>query len=162
MLVAEFDCKQAYVRHGLASTAHWLNWHEFRNVSSFYDSDGTFDLHARLPPEVGAIVRRALERAGEAVRLKGDVSAETFREVPAHARQADALRLMAETYLAHDGEETGVGASADRVQVVVHIDQAILSEAAAAKAEGPHPLRARRRAGAGARHGAPPCLRKRL
>ncbi len=112
--------------------------HEFRNVSSFFDDDGTFIVHARLPAEVGAVVHKALRLAAEAVRPPNDVSAETPLQIPAHARSADAFRLMAETYLAHHGEETAGSSSADRVQVVVHIDQAILSEASAATAEGPH------------------------
>jgi hypothetical protein len=46
---------------------------------------------------------------------------------------------MAETFLAHHGEATCGGSSADRVQVVVHIDQAILCEQqAAAEAGEPH------------------------
>ena len=112
--------------------------HEFRNVSSFFDDEGMFIVHARLPAEVGAMVHKALRLAAEAVRPANDVSAETSLQIPAHARSADALRLMAETYLAHHGEETAGSSSADRVQVVVHIDQAILAEASAATAEGPH------------------------
>lgn len=226
VLVAEFDRAQGYVRHGLASTAQWLNWqcgiqagaarekvrvaraleqlpeiadafekgelsyskvramtrvatpanesvllsvarhgtanhveklvrkyrwtqrrdaaqeaqrqHELRSAWCFYDGDGTLVLHARLPAEVGAVVRKALEAAQRAVRPAGDVSAETWRQDPAAARRADALKHMAETYLAHYGEETADCASADRVQVVVHIDHEILSESRAAHADGPH------------------------
>ena len=112
--------------------------HEFRTVSSFFDEDGTFILHARLPPEIGAVVRKALQLAAEAVRPPNDVSAETPLQTPGNARNADALRHVAETYLKHHGEETVGGSSADRVQVVVHIDQAILSETSAATADGPH------------------------
>ena len=65
-------------------------------------------------------------------------SAETPLQIPANVWHADALRLMAETFLAHHGEATCGGASADRVQVVVHIDQAILSEQQAAAEGGPH------------------------
>ena len=226
-LVAEFDREKAYERHGLASTAQWLNWqcgisamtarekvrvaralerlpeiadafekgefsyskvramtrvatsanesvlvhvarhgtashieklvrkygwtqrrdaaalaqrqHELRRVSSFFDMDGEFVLHARLPREVGAVVRKALEAAVEAVRETKDVSGETVRQIPAHAWQADALRLIAETFLAQRGEVTGAGSSADRLQVVVHIDQAVLAEQqAAAEAGEPH------------------------
>jgi hypothetical protein len=53
------------------------------------------------------------------------------------ARRADALRYITELFLAHHGEATGAGSSADRVQVVVHIDQAILAEQQAAASE-PH------------------------
>jgi len=156
LLIAEFDRNEAYSRHGLVSTAQWLNWQcgigkvaarekvrvaraleslpeisaafasgEFsyskvramtrvataanesvlvsigrhgtathvenlvkkyrwtqqrdagalahsqqlnRQVHSFYDINDTFVLHARLPPDVGALVRKALEIAGNIVR----------------------------------------------------------------------------------------------
>jgi hypothetical protein len=112
--------------------------HEQRNVWYFYDTDGEFVLNARLPPEIGAVVRKALETAVEAVREPGNVSAETPLQVALNAQRADALRCIAETYLERRGEETGAGSSADRVQVVVHIDQAILTEASAAAHDEPH------------------------
>ncbi len=51
---------------------------------------------------------------------------------------ADALRHIADSFLAHHGEETGGGSSADRVQVVVHIDQTILAESSAVNDDEPH------------------------
>src|SRR5688572_7859798 len=112
----------------LVSKYHWTQQrdaaslaqrqHEFRRVSSFFDMEGEFVLHARLPREVGAVVRKALEAAVEAVRETKDVSGETVAQIPAHAWHADALRLIAECFLAHRGEETGAGSSADRLQVV--------------------------------------------
>jgi uncharacterized protein DUF222 len=156
LLVAEFDRSEAFARHGLVSTAQWLNWqcgigkvaarekvrvaraleslpeisaafasgefsyskvramtrvataanesvlvsigrhgtathvenlvkkyrwtqrrdagelarnqHLNRQVHSFYDETDTFVLHARLPAEVGALVKKALEIAGNLVR----------------------------------------------------------------------------------------------
>jgi hypothetical protein len=116
-----------------------LRQHEHRSVSSFFDIDGEFVLHARLPSEIGAVVRKALEVAVEAVRESKEVSAETPLQVPANVWQADALRLIAERFLQTSGEETGGGSAADRFQVVVHIDQAILAEQqAAAEAGTPH------------------------
>ena len=113
--------------------------HEFRRVSWFFDIDGEFILSARLPREIGAVVSKAIETAVAAVRESKDVTAETALQIPAHAWQADALRLMAETFLERRGQETGAGSSADRLQVVVHIDQAILAEQQAAAEHGePH------------------------
>jgi hypothetical protein len=115
--------------------------HEQRYATSFYDVDGMFVLNARLPPEIGAVVRKALELAVEAVRPPGGrVSAETALQIPANVWNADALRLVAERFFETHGEETGAGSAADRVQVVVHIDQAILAEQQAA-AEGATPHR---------------------
>ena len=112
--------------------------HEQRNVTYFFDEDGEFILNARLPREIGAVVRKAIEAAVEVLREPAEnVSAETPLQIAANARRADALRHIAETFLEHRGEETGAGSCADRVQVVVHIDQAILAESAAADDE-PH------------------------
>ena len=116
--------------------------HEQRSVSYFFDIDDEFVLTARLPREIGAVVRKALETAVEALRephrKPDDVfSAETPMQIPANARRADALRHIVELFLAHHGETTGAESSADRVQVVVHIDQAILAEQPAAANE-PH------------------------
>ena len=124
-------------RRDAANTAR--RQHEKRNTYCFYDMDGEFVLHARLPREIGAVVRKALDVAVEAVRESKEVSAETPLQIPANAWTADALRLMAEHFLEHRGEETGAGSSADRLQVVVHIDQAILAEQQAAAENGePH------------------------
>ena len=60
--------------------------HEQRNVASFFDIDGTYILNARLPPEIGAVIAKALEVAVEAVRPPGGtVSAETPLQIAAHA-----------------------------------------------------------------------------
>ena len=113
--------------------------HDDRRVSYFFDVDDQFILTARLPREVGAVVRKAFEVALEAVRESNNVSAETQPLVPASELHADALRLIAEGFLEHHGEKTGAGSSADRLQVVVHIDQSILAEQqAAAEAGEPH------------------------
>jgi hypothetical protein len=119
--------------------------HEQRCVSYFFDVEGELILNARLPPEIGAIVRKALELAVEALRepsqssgSEQNVSAETPLQIAANARRADALRLLAETFLARHGEDSGAGSSADRVQVVVHIDQTVLVDNARACEHEPH------------------------
>lgn len=229
-LIAEFDRKKAFERHGLMNTAQWLNWqcgigavaarekvrvaralellplisdafekgeisyskvramtrvatpanesvlvhvarngtashveklvrkyrwtqrrdaaklaqtqYEQRNVDYFFDIDGELILNARLPPEIGAVVRKALEAAVDALRAPSEneivAKAMTIKAgliptpPPAGTRRADALRLVAETFLAQRAEDTGAGSSADRFQVVLHIDQAVLTDAGAA------------------------------
>ncbi|HET7607714.1 MAG TPA: DUF222 domain-containing protein [Gammaproteobacteria bacterium] len=133
-LVKRFEWTQ---RRDAASTAQ--RQHEHRNTYCFYDMDGEFVLHARLPREIGAVVRKALDVAVEQVRESKEVTAETALQIPANAWTADALRLMCERFLEQRGEETGAGSSADRLQVVVHIDQAILAEQRTAAQDGePH------------------------
>ncbi len=245
-LIAEFDRRKAHERHGLASTAQWLNWQcgirtgaarekvrtaralenlpaisaEFakgsisyskvramtrvatpanerallsmalhgtashveklvgkyrwtqrqeaakqahsqylnRAVHHFYETKDTFVLHARLPAEVGALVVKALQIATELVREGApegliqvspvsNVSAGTpcggvwrmdERAPSPAARRADGLKLMAETFLACRSEEVQATASADRYQLVVHVDRAVLTEQIDACADEPH------------------------
>jgi Domain of unknown function (DUF222)/HNH endonuclease len=248
LLVAEFDRSEAYARHGLVSTAQWLNWQcgigkvaarekvrvaraldslpeisaafasgEFsyskvramtrvatcenesvlvsigrhgtathvenlvkkyrwtqrrdagaiahaqqlnRQVHSFYDINDTFVLHARLPPDVGALVRKALEIAGDIVRERSiederahagaDAIARSRSELAAGtwaindkersyaARRADALKLIVETFLATKSADIEDTSSANRCQFVVHVDQAVLAEPVAANGDEPH------------------------
>ena len=142
--------------------------HRQRCVHWWCEDDGSWRLHARLSPEVAAVVRQALEVAMEeedewvgddakngsngvsaddamngssGVVADGalssgdwapDVSAETFAEAhsqgapPFAARRADALRHMAEHYLASRADADG--SSADRYQVMVHIGEEALRE----------------------------------
>ncbi|MFO7587361.1 MAG: DUF222 domain-containing protein [Gemmatimonadota bacterium] len=83
--------------------------HDARCFSVFLDADGTCVVQGRLAPEVGALLMRALEAAGDALfrekgppgieRTSGNVSPETSREAAAR-RRADALALVAERALA--------------------------------------------------------------
>jgi hypothetical protein len=248
VLVAEFDRSEAYARHGLVSTAQWLNWQcgigkvaarekvrvaraleslpeigaafasgEFsyskvramtrvatpanesvlvsigrhgtathvenlvkkyrwtqrrdaaaqahaqqlnRQVHSFFDITDTFVLHARLPADVGALVRKALEIAGDIVRersiederalepadalarSKAELASGTWaindKERSYGARRADALKLIVETFLATTSAEAEDTPSADRYQIVVHVDQAVLAQPVAASETEPH------------------------
>jgi hypothetical protein len=248
LLVAEFDRSGAYARHGLVSTAQWLNWQcgigkvaarekvrvaraleslpeisaafasgEFsyskvramtrvatpanesvlvsigrygtathvenlvkkyrwtqrrdagalahaqqlnRQVHSFYDETDTFVLRARLPPDVGALVRKALEIAGDIVRENSEEDARALiranavarsraelasgtwaindKERSHAARRADALKLIVETFLATTSAEVEDTSSADRYQVVVHVDQSVLADPVAASDAEPH------------------------
>ena len=171
--------------------------HRRRFVHYTYDDDGMLVIAARLPPEIGELVKKALEAAVEelyqdgvqAKRAELSVGAENPRvdaedahvedaaasaesatvetpkapeqierpenakrvdrapelearadasaEAPAEEREgedrmetfgtrrADALRLIAETFLASGANHTDT--TADRYQVVVHIDQALLA-----------------------------------
>jgi hypothetical protein len=53
------------------------------------------------------------------------------------ACRADALTLMAERFLEHRGDGDA-GCTADRYQVVVHVDQAVLTQAVTADERDPH------------------------
>jgi len=124
--------------------------HVGRYLNYFYDDAGSMIIQAKLPPEVGALVKKALDAAAEALReqsaaegrcqTESNVSAETFsleqEENTAGARRADALRHLAESFLDTASEQTG--SSGDRYQIVVHVDQAVLPQSGDATDDAPH------------------------
>jgi hypothetical protein len=103
-----------------------------RTLTYFHDDDGSLVLRGRLPAEVGQLLLKALDAAVE-VMAAGDVSAETSEERPKpSARRADALAVIAESYLKHGAEALNGG---DRHQIVVHVDAETLREGTAGRCE---------------------------
>jgi len=107
--------------------------HESRFVQLYPDHDGSYVIRGRLDPEVGALLEKALEWAGEALfKEKGEVEELVPRaEAPTFdQRRADALGLVAERAFAAAEEETETStlpsSRADRFQVVVHVEAADL------------------------------------
>ena len=110
--------------------------HESRDLNMYVDDDGSYILRARLDPEVGALLARALEAAAEALHPHPDGSTTVGQ------RHADALALIAElafraqTMRTEPVAENGVArpesprpstiGRAERFQVVVHVDEAAL------------------------------------
>ena len=84
-----------------------------RTLRTRVDEDGMVVLRARLTPEVGAVVLRALEAALEQVP-----AAEGY-EAGIAQRRADALGLVAESALAGGLDP---GSTGDRFQVTVHVE----------------------------------------
>ena len=122
--------------------------HERRSLSWSDMPDGSTQFRLVLPPEMAANFRRCLERAEDllfatdetgqysASRAAQDPKAEGVAEEPATSpqanrisatqRRADAAVAMAESSLAAEG----IGlSSADRYQVVVHLDAEVLDSA---------------------------------
>ncbi len=90
--------------------------HESRTLSVFPDDEGMYVIRGRLTAEVGALLMRAIEAAGDALfrenggvpeELRGDE--ESTRE--AARRRADAIGLLAERALG-----VGFGESADKAE----------------------------------------------
>ena len=105
--------------------------HADRHVQCYVDADGSVVIRGRLTPEHGALVMKALASAGdtlrEAERDSREACAPPDSPVDAHgARQADALALLAETFLAQGAAPL---AAAERHQVIVHVAEAVLREA---------------------------------
>lgn len=102
-----------------------------RQLSYYFDDDGSLVLKARLPAEAGALLLKALDAAVEQVSV--DVSAETSdAKLPISARRADALAMVAESFLKHGAEALG---GADRNQIVVHVDADVLRHRCAGSCE---------------------------
>jgi hypothetical protein len=212
LLVAELDRREAYLKWGCHTCAHWLTWHcgvamraaqdhvrvarrlgelprvteafsrgelsyskvraltrvadadsedrlldlaldstaaqlerivsaDRRFASVGWDDDGCLELRARLTPEEGAIVMKALDAARD--ELYNEVSDEAVSaERPdgrpireRRATNADALVRLAEAGAAARGARASGG---DSTQVVVHIDAEELREPADRDADGPH------------------------
>jgi len=113
-----------------------------RSLSYSYDEDGSMVLKARLPAEVGALVLKALEIALDDLPLppeqvqriekQPDGSFQKEGRVPVSARRADALGVLAESFLAHGAEAMSGG---DRFQIVVHVDHDTLKDSAPGRSE---------------------------
>jgi hypothetical protein len=107
-----------------------------RRVTFRYDDDGSLILTCHLSAEVGALVMKALDIATETVPVYDDDPTLATREiVPFSARRADALALVAESFLAHD---VLASPGTDRQQIVVHVAAETLRSRAAGCCEIEH------------------------
>jgi hypothetical protein len=100
---------------------------ETRSLSAWRDAKrGTLCLRVELPLEVGELVMKAIEKALEKDAVS-EVVAETSKS-SFQSQQADALVAIVRTYLegAVTDSTAGSASSADRYQVVVHVDEAAL------------------------------------
>jgi hypothetical protein len=102
--------------------------HTSRALHVYQDEDGTVRIRGRLAPEVGALLLKALAAGREALYQQRRETAPESDPPPMEQQQADALALLAETALHHGLD---AGAPAERYQVVVHVDAAVLADAAA-------------------------------
>lgn len=95
-----------------------------RYLRYYEDDDGCLVIHGRIPAEQGELFRKALDAAEQVLR---DEEAKRGPDAPptvalvdhaGRARQADALALLAETFLAKGPGELAGG---EHYQVVVHV-----------------------------------------
>src|SRR6202522_1437405 len=116
--------------------------HVNRSVSYEYAEDGSLVLKARLPAVTGALVIQALKAALDRIPAT-EISADVVQDhlIPYTSRRADALAVIAESYLAGSGSSpvssspassnstsSSRASTADRYQVVVHVDAQSLRE----------------------------------
>tara|TARA_R110001592_G_scaffold215025_1_gene468210 strand:+ start:68145 stop:69548 length:1404 start_codon:yes stop_codon:yes gene_type:complete len=113
--------------------------HNERKLAYYQDQDGMWVIHAKLPPEAGALVIKAIEAVAnpvqeerqEALKAKDkdkdkeqNVSAETlFQDLLEHTR-ADALVSIAEHFLASADQATTLQGlkGSERCQLLLHVD----------------------------------------
>ncbi len=106
-----------------------------------WDDDGSLILKARLPADTGALVLKALEAAMAEVPVEDsdpaagivEVSAGTPRvKLPCRIRRADALTVVAESFIANG---PGAMSGGDRHQIVVHVSAETLRDGSAGRCE---------------------------
>lgn len=117
----EERCRQMRNTHaGAQALANRI--HAARGLRVWRDPEhGTVTLSVELAPEAGELVCQALDKAVEAEAQQGP----EFEELSWSAQQADALVAMAKRYLSAGAAEQTC--SAERYQVVVHIDETALA-----------------------------------
>jgi hypothetical protein len=109
-----------------------------RAVEYWYDTDGSLVLKARLPALSGGLLVKALEVALETVpATKLNVEFAEEQPVSYASRRADALARVAEGYLHSPGDSAELS-TADRYQVVVHVDAETLKDQTAGRCHLEH------------------------
>ena len=109
-----------------------------RGVSFWCDEDGSLVLKARLPALCGALVVKALAAALEEVpSTEMRVGGAEEQPLSFQARRADALALMAESYLQRPSGGVPLR-SADRYQVLLHVDAETLQGGSAGRCQLEH------------------------
>jgi hypothetical protein len=112
---------------GTAERELTMHRQKSRTPHVYQDEDGMVVIRGRLTPEVGAVLRQALDAARDRMYAKARVN-DSEGDPPSHGQQqADALGMIAEAALRHDLDP---GASGSRYQVVVHVDAAVLADPA--------------------------------
>ncbi len=99
--------------------------HAGRALHVYQDEDGMVRIRGRLTPEIGALLMKALDAAGETLYQRRREQAPDDDPPTMERQRADALALLAETALHHDLDPGGPG---ERYQVVVHVDAAVLAD----------------------------------
>ncbi len=87
------------------------------------EPDGSMTIRGRVPAEVGALFKRALEAAVDSLPIPENVPAGTFSESEdlhrSRKRRVEALATLAESFLATGPRDLS---GSDRQQIVVHVD----------------------------------------
>ena len=103
------------------------------------EPDGSMVIRGRVPAEIGALFKRALEAAEDSLPIPKNVPAGTFLDPDeqrrSRKRRVEALATLAESFLASGPQELAGG---DRQQVVLHVDAETLRHDHAGRCELEH------------------------
>jgi hypothetical protein len=101
------------------------------------DTDGSLVIRGRVPAEIGALFRKALEAAEDSLPIRKDVPAGTSSDElhRSRRRRVEALAIIAEGFLASGPQELTGG---DRQQIIVHVDAETLKHDYAGRCELEH------------------------
>ena len=105
-----------------------------QTFACYTDTDGSLAIRGRLPAEVGALFKKALEAAEDSLPIPRNVPAGTsFDELHrGRKRRVEALAVLAESFLASGPQDLAGG---DRQQIIVHVDAETLKHSNAGRCE---------------------------
>jgi hypothetical protein len=105
-----------------------------QNLWFHTEPDGSLSIRGRVPAEVGALFKRALEAALDSLPIPENVSAETSSDDlhRSRKRRVEALAVLAESFLANGPKDLS---GADRQQIIVHVDAETLTHGQAGRCE---------------------------
>jgi hypothetical protein len=114
-----------------------------RMLQYFYDHDGSLVIKARLPAQVGEVFKKAIDMAvgdlwetqPETVEAETPAGTPNVKFQPTRTKRADALELLAESFLQNGAAALSGG---DRHQIVVHVDVETLQTGCAGRCEIEH------------------------
>ncbi|MGH8197119.1 MAG: DUF222 domain-containing protein [Steroidobacteraceae bacterium] len=103
----------------------------------FTEPDGSLVIRGRLPAEVGALFKKALEMAEDSLPIPKNVPAESSGDDlhRSRKRRVEALATIAESFLASGLQDLSGG---ERHQIVVHVDAETLKQSCAGRCELEH------------------------
>jgi hypothetical protein len=103
------------------------------------EADGSMTIRGRVPAEVGALFKKALQAAEDSLPIPENVPAGTFSEGEdlhrSRKRRVEALATLAESFLATGPRDLS---GSDRQQIVVHVDVETLRHSQAGRCELEH------------------------
>ncbi len=107
-----------------------------QNLWFHTEPDGSLSIRGRVPAEVGALFKKALQAAEDSLPIPKNVPAGTFSEAEelhrSRKRRVEALATLAESFLATGPRDLS---GSDRQQIVVHVDAETLKHSHAGRCE---------------------------